>query len=240
MNPFSEKYKSLDLIELLKILEQEQIYQPLAIQTAKEELANRNPSAEELNTAKRVLADEKAVIEKEAERKKEIKSTIAEFINPIKAGETTTSKSITIIALAFGLLSIYLIYDKLPFLIYLFKQEHMEWDESMIFYSLPMVIVPLATILFWRKQKSGWILLFIYLTFNLVLVIGTALALLTSEYYTGSTTEVPIAVLFFTASIWAIARKNIREAYSISLPQFYKIVILTLVVSIALVVYLIA
>ena len=58
MNPFEERYKTLDLIELLRILDRAEEYQPIALEAAKKELDSRNPAQEELHQAKIILANE--------------------------------------------------------------------------------------------------------------------------------------------------------------------------------------
>ncbi len=81
MNPFSEQYKSLNNIALLRILERSAEYQPLAVEAAQLELTFRKLSNEELD-AERVGLE----LEKEREqiaRQREISSRIKRITSPL-------------------------------------------------------------------------------------------------------------------------------------------------------------
>ncbi len=81
MNPFSEQYKSLNNIALLRILERSTEYQPLAVEAAQLELTFRKLSNEELDAEKVGLA-----LEKEREqiaRQREISSRIKRITSPL-------------------------------------------------------------------------------------------------------------------------------------------------------------
>ncbi|MBI3133792.1 MAG: hypothetical protein HYZ14_03870 [Bacteroidetes bacterium] len=235
MNPFLDRYKNLDLIELLRILDRQEDYEPLAIQAVKIELDSRNVSLEELNEAKMILANEKLLKEKSAERKKEIRSAIINSINPIQSAHPSLSRSIIIISIAFTILSVYLIYTDLPFLMFLLEDEYMEWDLFSVFYFLPILIVPVATVLFWRRKKSGWTILFVYLIFSLVNTIGVVSLsfIIESSYYGGTIPK----FLFFIGSIIAILKKDILGIYVVDKRYLYKTGISTLIASVILVIF---
>src|SRR5688572_18759728 len=88
MNPFAEQYKSLNNIDLLRILEKSEEYQPLAVEAAQLELTFRKLSNEELEAA-RVgfeLEKEREKIAKQREigrRIKTIASPLWKYFTPV-------------------------------------------------------------------------------------------------------------------------------------------------------------
>jgi len=81
MNPFAEQYKSLKTIDLLRILEKHEEYQPLAVEAAQLELAFRKLSKKELDEARFGLE-----LEKEQEiiaKQREILSRIKTITSPL-------------------------------------------------------------------------------------------------------------------------------------------------------------
>ena len=81
MNPFAEQYKSLNNIDLLRILEKPEEYQQLALEAAQLEIAFRNLSNKELDEARFGLE-----LEKERElfaKQREILSRIKRLASPL-------------------------------------------------------------------------------------------------------------------------------------------------------------
>ena len=239
MNQFSDRYKKLDSIDLLRILDNALDYQPLALQAAREELETRNLSFEELNEANSVLAAEKSMKEKSIERSKEIRSIIIKsVINPIQTERGSSATSIILIALAFVLHSVYVVYHKLFELKYFVTDEYSELDLYSIFYFLPIIIVPIATFLFWYRKKSGWTLLIIYLTFSsintfVLLILVSQLA----DPYPAPIIDFVFPLIFFLGLIWVIVRENIRKEYGVESKYLYQTFIFTSVATILLVSY---
>ena len=171
---FSGYYKRLGNIELLDILENSGTLQAAALEAAKKELSNRQLSEEEVGNARKVLIEKQLLIEEEEQRKKAFQdkmdytgNSIIASINPDQEGIGNNERSIRIIVIALGVLFLYgVIRD---FTMIQFFMKHMA-DSPMetISIILPLVILPLALFLFWKRSPSGWRLLTIWLTFFIV------------------------------------------------------------------------
>ena len=109
---------------------------------------------------------------------------------------------------------------------FMFSNNGGEWDFSMVFYFVPLFLVPTATILFWFRKKSGWMLLGIYLTYSAVSSIGLIIQTWNTEPFgipafdnifpqTSPLTYI-LTLLFFAGTMWVISKENIREIFSIN------------------------
>lgn len=87
MNQFAERYRTLSNADLLGIIENESGYLPEAIEAARKEMLLRNLSDQELEGAKREVADaqrrneEGAVLDRKV---RNIGRTLLDLINPIQ------------------------------------------------------------------------------------------------------------------------------------------------------------
>jgi len=173
MTEFTELYQKLSNSELLKIISESEKYNPIAVETAKTEIASRQLTEQELNQAKSKIVEKenakKRVIEKRKEFEKKIgknASTLFDTINPIQNGIQTPEKIIRLTILVFGGLAIYRLYQQLGMFQIIFHEGISDWDLSMIEYFFPIIILPIAVILYWKRNKIGWILLSIFLTYS--------------------------------------------------------------------------
>jgi hypothetical protein len=179
MNQFTERYKSHSNAELLKIIENSSDYQPEAVETAKNEIEQRQLTDKELKEAETELEIQRQEKNKKTERKQEIENKVKEFgasivdtVNPIQQSTPTTERLIRLITIVFGLISVYQFYKEFGMLKFMLGNNGGEWDFSMALYFVPFFLVPIATVLFWFRKKIGWILLGIYLTYSAVNSIG--------------------------------------------------------------------
>jgi hypothetical protein len=96
----------------------------------------------------------------------------------------------------------------------------------MIEYFLPLVLLPIAIILFWLRKKSGWILLSAYLTYSAIGAIGLVIMTWNMEPIgvpaldrlfpqTSPTTQI-LTALFFVGNLWVLTKKDIKEEYNIN------------------------
>jgi hypothetical protein len=98
-----------------------------------------------------------------------------------------------------------------------------KWDFSMVLYFLPLLYVPIATIMFFKRRKIGWTLLAIFLSYSAVSSIGLFIMTLKREqsgfapldniFHRSSPTTNIMTLLFFAGTLWTICKEEIREIY---------------------------
>jgi hypothetical protein len=244
---FTEKFKTYTNTELLRIIDNPNSYQPNAIETAKKIFSERQLTEDEIRIVKDELEIERQVkLNKELKKRKvenkfnNIANSILEIVNPIQNESSNTEKTIKIISLLFGALFLFQLYKEFGLIGFMFTDSSASWDLSMVLYFLPLIIVPIATILFYKKRKIGWLLLTIFLTYSAVNTIGLFILTMNiqpSEFKTldnlfpqTSLANYFFTFLFFTGIIWAISRENIRNIYKISKNMLILTVTITAVI----------
>jgi len=232
MTEFTERYKKLSNFELLEIVSNSSKYQSIAVETAKQEIANRNLSEEDLAKVKLEIKsnqlEKRKQIEKRNQKEDKIKQNIYSFfdlINPIQNGIQTPEKVIRLIILIFAGISIYKIFTEFGMIYFILTNGETKWDLSIIEYFLPLIILPLAVILFWKRKKIGWILLSLFLTYSSVisvrlffLTIGhqpIGLPAMDSLFPLVSPIDYLFSLLFYGGTLWLICKENSREIFRI-------------------------
>jgi len=104
----------------------------------------------------------------------------------------------------------------------------------MLDFLLPLVILPIATYLFWKRKKIGWILLAIFLTYSAIIALIIFFMSLKREtsgfgnfealFPTVSPISHFLTFVFFSGSLWAISKKEIRAYYNIKNTTLYKVI----------------
>ena len=241
---FYEKFKSYSNTDLLRIIENPTDYQPQAVETAKVIFSERQLSEMELQ-----IAQDEFEIEKQEKSKKEqqnlgvqnkvknIGKSILDKINPIQKKTPTSSKAITTISILVGGLFLFQLYNEFGMLRFMFTDSYAKWDFSMALYFFPLLVVPIAAILFFMRKKTGWFILVIFLVYSAVSTIG--LFILTINRIplgvSGLNNLFPqiiplkyiLSFIFFAGIIWAICRDNIRISYAISKQTMFLVVAIT-------------
>lgn len=230
MSQLSEVYKTYSVTALLRIIENPENYRPEAVKTARDELDARDLTPDDKNRAIAELEAERQELALKKEHREEIKNTLKEkgsgimdYINPIQDNEDDTRKSprlintIAIIFLAIGLLQIITQFD---LIIGLFQDTR--WDFSVVIFLFPVIITPLAAILFWMKKTAGWILLSIYLSFALMGLLWMFFITYNPTFLIGS--------LFFSGTLWTISQERIRSIFKISTDTMYVSVIASILI----------
>lgn len=234
---FAERYKAYTNAELLRIIDNAGDYQPSAVDTAKQIFTIRSLSDKEIETARKELEAEKQLESDKEEKINRIKnkaSSILDEANPVKSKTPSADKIINIVSILLGMLFVYQIYKEAGLVGSLFTDIG-DWDLSVLIFLLPLIILPVSAILFYKRQKSGWILLAIYLTYSAISVlIGMFMA--TWSKPSGTTLDLLISAtpalyliifLFYAGMTGAICKNNIRQIYAVS----KKTMILTLTIT---------
>jgi hypothetical protein len=170
-NQYTDTYKRLSDEKLINIIDNKNDYQPLAIETAIFELQNRQLSDKQINDARQSNVDSKNKKDqsdkKVNERIDAVKNTADKaltILDPLV--EKTPDRTIKLISLALGVLSIVKIISNFSLIVSLFKDT--DYDFSVVIFLFDLLFLPIALIQFWKKRNSGRILLSIWLTYNLL------------------------------------------------------------------------
>jgi len=232
MNQFTERYKTITNADLLRVIENQSDYQPEAVEAAKTEINQRNLSDEELTEAKRELEAERQEYQKQNEKKTEAQqkvktlgTVVFDTINPIQKSAPTAERLIRLITIVFGLIAVYKWSSQFGLVKFMLTDDLAGWDLSMVEYFLPLIILPVALIIFWARKKSGWILMAAYLTYSATSAFGLiimtwnmeplGIPALDSLFPQTSTTTQILTTLFFGGTLWGLTKKEIKEHFSI-------------------------
>jgi hypothetical protein len=232
MNQFTERYKSFTNSDLLRVIENQSDYQPEAVEAAKTEINQRNLPDQELSEAKSELEAErqekKKQNEKRAEVERKVKSlgtSVFDTINQIQESAPTTERLIRLVTIVFGLIAVFKWYSQFGLVKFMLTDNSAGWDLSMVEYFLPLILLPIALILFWLRKKSGWILMAAYLTYSTIGAFGLIImtwnmgplgipAIDNLFPQTSPTTQI-LTTLFFGGTLWVLTKKEIKEHFNI-------------------------
>jgi hypothetical protein len=230
MTDFTEKFTTYSNTDLLKIIDNPDDYQPLAVETAKSIFASRQLNDHNIEIAKAELAALKQEKEGKDQKKKDLENKVKNIgasvfstINPIPSETPNADKIIKITSIVFGGLFLFQLYQELEMISFMFTDIGAKWDFSMVLYFLPLLYVPIATIMFFKRKKIGWTLLAIFLSYSAVSSIGLFIMTLNREqsgfapldniFPQSSPTTHIMTLLFFAGTLWTICKEEIREIY---------------------------
>lgn len=217
---FAEKFSTFSNTDLLNIVSNPDRYQEKAVSTAKEILARRNLSEEEMRIAEDELeAGQLKQLQKE-ERKREMEQkvkslghTIAETINPLSKEALSTGKIIKTVSIIYFILCLFDLYNELDMIQFMFSDSTARWDLATVDSFLPLLILPTAAFLFYKRKKIGWLLLQIFLSYALLSGIASVFFAIKWNWPIYS---LLFSILLFTGLIYTINRHNVRAVFSIS------------------------
>lgn len=230
---FTEKFKTYSNTDLFRIVDNSIDYQQNAVETAKAILAERNLSEEEIQFSKKELELEREQkLAKEAKRKaiedniKTLGKSMLEVANPIRNEPPTTTKTINIISLIFGLMFLYALIQEFDMIIDLVINSSSNWGYYGIIYIGEFIFIPTAIILFYKRKKYGWFLFVIFISYSAISFFGWFLFMLTldrGDFFemsifiemTAPTTYLVI-FLFYVGIIWVVQKENVRTIYGIN------------------------
>ena len=138
------------------------------------------------------------------------------------------NKVINILSILFCLLVIFLIYMEYGMTISLLSDMETMWDRSATLYFVPLAVLVITIVPFFRRKKIGWLLITIYLTYCMVFSIGLFIVAINRQpsdmtiavieflflrHYPPAMCLMSIAL--FGGILWIICQKNIRTVYKI-------------------------
>jgi hypothetical protein len=237
MNQFTERYKTLTTTALLKIIDTPDDYQPIAVNAAKEELAARHLTAEELAAANAVidaeLQEKQLKIEKRnvfENKVKDISASVIDAVHPIQRTPPTANRIINILSIVFGVLFLIEFFNQFDFIKFMLTDRAAKWNFQMIFYLLSIFFTPVAAYLFWRRRRLGWVLFCAFFTFSALSAV-ILLCMLLKHRHTDPTIDnlfpapSPVTqlwnIFFFGGCLWLILKNEIRDIYDIDKKTIY-------------------
>ncbi|NMH29251.1 hypothetical protein [Flavobacterium silvaticum] len=248
MTNFTELFTTYSNLELLQIIDSPDRYQPLAVETAKTIWESRQLSEVDIQIAQEELANLKQEKEKQIQKRKDIGNKmehIADTVfSPITMNPTENlglQKIINFISVVFGVLFLIEVFKKFGMLRFVISEDQTKLDMEMILFFMPLLVVPLATILFFRRKKMGWVLLAGFLTYS-VFTTARIFLLVWNMQQTGfsgnsifpqaSPVSYLLVLLFFTGNLVAICTKGIREIFFIRLKEMIMLIVLVALLSV--------
>ncbi|GAB5401730.1 MAG: hypothetical protein Aureis2KO_33150 [Aureisphaera sp.] len=244
MNEFSEKYQSLSDYEILRILEEKEKYQLMALEAAREELKQRNLSEdkialmqEDIRKAAFRKEEQEAIHKEEMRMHREKFFKLLSALNPFQVGIQTPEKIIRFLTLIFGAASIYSFYSQFWTFRYLFQSEDARWDLSIILSLIILFLLPIAVYLFYRRKKIGWILFSFYLGYNtissfLMLIYAIRTRDMYFEVFESLIPSLPVAlasVAFYAGALLALCKREILNIFKVSTNTIVWTVVLVMI-----------
>ena len=176
-----------------------------------------------INQEKQIKIEKYKVFE---DKVKIIGFSIADELNPIKTGILSPDKIISRISILFGILFLFQAFTQFGLILFIFTDKSSKWDFSIVLYLLPYILLPVAVFLFWRRKKSGWILLAIFLVYSALITIVTFLMELRARnpgesgidglFPATSPVTYLVRLFIYCGCLWLICKNNIREIYAIN------------------------
>lgn len=161
-NSYYERYSHYSNLELIRIIEYASDYQPLAVETAKTILTERNISEREMSVEISKLIEEKENLRIKKEKSENIKNSIIDLFKPfIHPQEKLDYRK------WFHILCIYL----LAYYLYSIIFQTNTYTNSVILTIITYTYIPIFIILIILKKKIGWVLLM----FNSIFIIHARL-----------------------------------------------------------------
>jgi hypothetical protein len=231
-NNFRALYKTWTNDKLLDIIDNQHEYQPSAVEAARHELDSRQLSVEQLDAAKTTQTERQKQKEGKQRRAKEVDNKIksiglslADILNPIQKEGDNTDKIIKLVSLFLGGLFLYRIYTEFGLLKFMFTDSSAKWDFTMVFYFLPLIILPTAGLLMWLRKTFGWTLTTFFFSYTAVGAIPLFLLTL-NRHPTGNEaldTLFPVVsplvhvgtFILFGSATWVMTKDNIRDVYKV-------------------------
>ena len=243
MADFNTLYETYSNMDLLQIISNPHKYQQEAVEAASAVFYSRNLTDAEIELYRIQLENSK--IEEENVRKKKqafqnkIKASvtaIAETLHPIYTEKPSVQKLINYTSLIFAIFSIVTIYSQANMIWYILTEDNISWDYSVITVLFSVIIPPLATLLFYRRLKAGWTLLFTFLAYYVANILYFAYWLLTYNQESYIALDISpdshlssfLMLFFYGGFTWVLCKKSIRQVYNITLSHILFTTFITL------------
>lgn len=172
MTEFTERYKQLSDDELLAIIANASSYQPIAVETAKQELLTRGVPEEGLNELiaqnLEVAAQEQKLLKEQQEVEKTEMKALFEPVNPFLKGVSLHERQVRFMSWVFTVLGLYAISVLVnvyrlnsslsnEYNMFVISREPEKNYVSLLCFASGILIM-ISLVLFWKRKRFGWIL----------------------------------------------------------------------------------
>jgi hypothetical protein len=174
MFDFLEQYQNYSTIELLKIVERPDDYQPLAVDAAAQILKERMITEEDKSAVEKYYLEIDKKEKEQKEKLKAYKDSVTDLVEPIVYPKETVEprKFVRILLLLIALQYAWWFFNQTKRLIRIFKHGVPPFEFLFYFQFINVLYVPIIFLLVYKRKKWGWILLFADSLFTLVLLLS--------------------------------------------------------------------
>jgi hypothetical protein len=235
---------------LISILENEGAYQPMAVDAAKKEFQERALSIEDIRAAKEMLIaagnekkNKKARIKTFENKIRSTGHTVLDTLNPIQSGAPSTKKSIRLILLVLSGMFLFQLVKNFQFYTEYIK-DIAKFPLESISQLLPQIILPISLFAFWKRKRSGWILLTGLVTFFAAEKVLSLTVLLSQPspdlndfvfiFPRPSPFTYLLPLVFLFGLMYLLYKKGMRNTYKISNQTMGLTICITVIVLLAL------
>lgn len=173
MTEFTERYQQLTNEELLNIIANASSYQPIAVETAKQELLTRGVSEEHLNELiaqnLEAAAQQQKLLKEQQETEKTEMKALFEPVNPFQKEVPLHERQVRFMSWIFMALGLYAIlvlieiYRLNSSLSSKYDMFTISGESEKNYVSLLCfvsgIIIMIGLVLFWKRKRFGWILI---------------------------------------------------------------------------------
>jgi hypothetical protein len=214
-NSFIERFKRLEPIDLVTILNTAEDYRPEAVDAARKELESRQLTEEQMSQVKSMYDERINASQPRNEKWHQLKEKaegIAHELSPVQFGPQSQVKYIRSITVFAGVYFLFMLYQHSWFLEHYFGDNALDFDWAVAELTIPLVWLLIAAILFGLKRKAGWVLMFAYF---IKAAIGSVVFAVYFERSSSIAQSLVIA-LIFGAAAYTIARNDLREVFNVN------------------------
>lgn len=251
MIDFTQEFKTYSNSDLLKITNNPDDYQPLAVEAAQAILATRQVSGQDFEIAAKDLfvlrQENEARRQKKQQLENKVKNIGTSFlsvVNPVQTEPSSADRTINIVSIVFGVFSLFILYSGFGMLRFIFSGNQASLDLGTDLYLLHFIILPIATISFFERKKMGWVLLSVFLTYSVIDTVGRFILTLKTHLSVSALANLfpqysPIMFiwpfLFFGGALWVICKPRIIEIFSINRNALLKSIGITVILTLIMI-----
>lgn len=237
---FRDSFQSYSNVELLKIIDQADKYQPEAVDIARQILSGRDvhdSDFEQMNSYKAAVAIRQ---EEKAAGKEEISGFLESIVRPDEG--LNIAKWINVLLVILGINYLWILSRTFRRMNVYLQCAHCSLSTAeFISIAYPVLLIPVAAYLLYKKKRWGWILLLAYFIAELIQHLGNIGVYLyyykkTAVYYPLSITSVVIVLTAKAGLVLFLLRSVVLDYFGIT-PRAKRDT-LTISISIALTLYI--
>lgn len=211
-NSFADRFKRLEPVDLITILNTSSDYQPEAVDAARKELESRQLSEEELANAQNIFNERIKASQVSNEKWQQIKAKVESAtheLSPVQFGPQSQDRYIRSVAIFAGVYFLFMLYRSSWLFAVYSGDDSLLLDWTVLDAVVPLIWLPLGGILFGLKRRIGWLLMFGYFW----KVVFGSIAFLVFFGQSMTVAQSIVVMVIFAAACYALLRKDVRETF---------------------------